>query len=157
MAGLTAAWALSAPECRDRFDVTVFERQWALGGKGASTRGVHERIEEHGLHVWLGYYDNAFRLMREVYDELDDPESPIGSWRDAFVPAGRVGVEDLENGSWSHWVATFKANELEPGLPRDTEGPLSIETVIRRGLRLLLDFAAALEAPREPVTAGVVI
>ena len=96
MAGLTAAWALSAPECRDRFDVTVFERQWKLGGKGASTRGLHRRIEEHGLHVWLGYYDNAFRLMREVYDELDrprrDPESPIATWRDAFLPAGRVGV-----------------------------------------------------------------
>ena len=28
------------------------------------------RIEEHGLHIWLGYYENAFRLLRECYAEL---------------------------------------------------------------------------------------
>jgi uncharacterized protein with NAD-binding domain and iron-sulfur cluster len=161
MAGLTAAWALSMPECRDRFEVTVFERQWKLGGKGASTRGVHQRIEEHGLHVWLGYYDNAFRLMRELYDELDrprrDPESPIATWRDAFLPAGRVGVEDRADGSWSHWMASFDHNDIEPGWSRGAAGPFSFPTLLQRGLRLLLDVSASLEEPHEPATAGVAI
>jgi uncharacterized protein with NAD-binding domain and iron-sulfur cluster len=160
MAGLTAAWALSAPECRDRFDVTVFERQWRLGGKGASTRGVHQRIEEHGLHVWLGYYDNAFRLMREVYEELDrtrrDPESPIATWRDAFVPAGRVGVEDRGDGSWSHWVASFGHNDIEPGSANGPVGPLSLPMLLQRGVRLLLDFSASLEEPLEPAAEVVI-
>jgi uncharacterized protein with NAD-binding domain and iron-sulfur cluster len=161
MAGLTAAWALSAPECRDRYEVTVFERDWKLGGKGASTRGVHQRIEEHGLHVWLGYYDNAFRLMRELYDELDrprrDPESPIATWRDAFLPAGRVGVEDRADGSWSHWVASFDHNDVEPGWVGGPAGPFSVPALLQRGLRLLIDFAASLDQPPEPATAGVVI
>ena len=26
--------------------------------------GVADRIEEHGLHLWMGFYENAFRLMR---------------------------------------------------------------------------------------------
>ena len=37
--GLSAAWALTAtPALRERFDVTVYERSWRLGGKGASGR-----------------------------------------------------------------------------------------------------------------------
>ena len=63
MAGLAAAWRLSE-ELGAGAEITVYEQGWQLGGKGASGRGVHGRIEEHGLHVWLGYYDNAFRLIR---------------------------------------------------------------------------------------------
>ena len=62
IAGLAAAWELSGEA-----EVTVYERDWRLGGKGASSRGEHGRIEEHGLHVWGGFYHNAFRTMREVY------------------------------------------------------------------------------------------
>ena len=106
-------------EARDEFDVTVYQRGWRLGGKAASSRGVNGRIEEHGLHVWLGYYDNAFRLVRDVYDELDrattDPACPIATWRHAFSPAERVGVGDGFGDDWSHWVATFGQNDEEPG------------------------------------------
>src|SRR6476469_3166317 len=155
MAGLAAAWRLSSPENRDRYDtITVYQRGGRLGGKGASHRGVNGRIEEHGLHVWLGYYDNAFRLMRQVYGELDrGPEYPIRGWRDAFVPAGHVGVEDGD----THWLARFDGNELEPGLASSPSGPLSIATVVQRGLRLLLDFVAAGEELPEPAPAGVFI
>src|SRR5437764_5364611 len=141
MAGLTAAWALSGPDERGEIDVCVYEREPYLGGKGASTRGGHGRIiEEHGLHVWLGYYDNAFRLMREVYDELDrpltDPGCPIATWRDAFEPADLVGVEDFRDGRWSHWVAPFGRNALEPGAPGAPAQPLGVATFVRRGLGL---------------------
>ena len=82
MAGLSAAWRLSEPGWRDRFEsITVYQRGWRLGGKGASSRGPNDRIEEHGLHIWLGSYENAFTLLRECYAELDrehtDPAAPI--------------------------------------------------------------------------------
>ena len=82
MAGLSAAWRLSEPGWRDHFDsITVYQRGWRLGGKAASSRGHNGRIEEHGLHVWLGSYDNSFGLLRECYAELDrattDPAAPI--------------------------------------------------------------------------------
>ena len=68
MAGLAAAWRLSEPGWDEEFEsITVYQRGWRLGGKGASSRGRHGRIEEHGLHVWLGWYENAFRLLRECY------------------------------------------------------------------------------------------
>jgi uncharacterized protein with NAD-binding domain and iron-sulfur cluster len=149
MAGLTAAWALSGPDERDDLDICVYERAPHLGGKGASTRGIHGRIEEHGLHVWLGYYDNAFRLMREVYDELDrpatDPDCPIATWQDAFGPADLVGVEDDRDGGWSHWVTAFGRNDLEPGTADEGAPPMGVATFVRRGLGLLLDFLGSLE------------
>ena len=162
MAGLAAAWSLSAAEHRDATEVTVYQRGWRLGGKAASSRGVHGRIEEHGLHVWLGYYENAFRLVREVYGELDrrrtDPGCPIATWDDAFAPAERVGVGDGSGDDWTHWVATFARNDDEPGASTTPGGPLSVATFVRRGLGLLLDFSTSIRRRQAaPEPAGVVL
>ena len=57
MGALTTAYELSAtPELQARYDVTVYQVGWRLGGKGASGRGPHSRIQEHGLHIWMGCY-----------------------------------------------------------------------------------------------------
>ncbi|HEU4546582.1 MAG TPA: FAD-dependent oxidoreductase, partial [Microlunatus sp.] len=147
MAGLAAAWRLSGELGADA-EITVYEQGWQLGGKGASGRGVHGRIEEHGLHVWLGYYDNAFRLIRQVYDDLDRdetaPDCPTRRWRDAFSPAGRVGVEERAGRGWQHWVATFSATSGEPGDDGAPGGTASVAEFLRRGVRLLADFSASL-------------
>ena len=88
-AGIAAAFELSRPQHRGKYQVTVYQLGWRLGGKGASGRGPAARIEEHGFHVWMGFYENAFRLIRECYDELgrDPRECRIASWRDALFPA----------------------------------------------------------------------
>src|ERR1700761_1570670 len=107
MAGLAAAWRLTRPGGVGA-DVTVYQRGFRLGGKGASSRGLHGRIQEHGLHVWPGYYDNAFRLLRDCYDELGrsyhDPDAPIQNFRDAFFPASTIG---LTTDAGTPWIATF--------------------------------------------------
>ena len=126
MAGLVAAWRLSEPGWRERFSsITVLERGFRLGGKGASSRGRHGRVEEHGLHVWIGYYENAFRVMRECYAELDRdrtaPSCPIRGWRDAFLPTGALGLFDRDPDGWGPWVARFSTNRLLPGEP-DADG-----------------------------------
>ena len=43
---------------------------WLLG-KGASIRSPNGRIEEHGLHVLFGYYDDMFDVMGRCYETLD--------------------------------------------------------------------------------------
>lgn len=162
MAGLAAAWRLSRPGGPDA-QITVYQRGGRLGGKGASSRGVDGRIEEHGLHVWLGYYDNAFRLMREVYDELDrattDPACPIRTVDDAFSPANTIG---LGIGLGDEWVATFPTNDLVPG--QGDSGAPTVAEVLGRLVALSTRFASSLDAsavrpravlstrPRRPTT-----
>jgi uncharacterized protein with NAD-binding domain and iron-sulfur cluster len=117
-AGLTAAFELTRPELSGRYQVTVFQRGWRLGGKGASGRGAGGRIEEHGLHIWMGFYENAFRLIRQCYEELgrDSAQCPIARWEDAFVPDPATGVMDaLAQEAPAPWIAWFPPGAGTPG------------------------------------------
>ena len=91
---MTAAnYLTSTPELRERYDVTVYQQGWQLGGKGATGRdpreGYADRIYEHGLHMWLGWYHNAFETIQNVYAEWNmAPNNPFkqNGWKDAFEP-----------------------------------------------------------------------
>lgn len=160
MGGLAAAWRLSEPGWQEELEsITVYQRGWRLGGKGASSRGSNGRIEEHGLHLWLGYYENSFRLLRECYAELDrattDPAAPIRTWREAMLPAGTVGLEDRRLDGWHHWLGQFTANGLEPGEADAGGGEFSIRDVPRRALQLITDFFDSL--PEEHPPTGVLV
>jgi len=120
-AALTAVFELTRPVHQGRYEVTVYQQGWRLGGKGASGRGPSGRIEEHGLHLWMGWYENAFRLMRQCYEELDrDPAlCRIATWRDAFKPDSFTGaMEQTLNGEWRCWRAALP---IAPGLPGDSQ------------------------------------
>ncbi len=152
MAGLAAAWRLSEPD-GERPEVTVYQRGWRLGGKGASSRGPNGRIEEHGLHVWLGFYDNAFRLLRSCYEELDrprsDPGCPIQGWRDAFRPASTVGLGRTGESESPLWLAQFPENDRLPGGPPGAD-ELTTADFLERGLALLGRFGGSLDPPWAP-------
>ncbi|RAV17247.1 amine oxidase [Mycolicibacterium sp. GF69] len=155
MAGLSAAWRLSEPGWRDRFDaITVYQRGWRLGGKAASSRGPHGRIEEHGLHIWLGSYENAFGLLRECYTELDrattDPGAPIQAWDQALIPADNLGLADRWGDDWLTWLGTFTRNEELPGEPHSTGREITAVGFLRRAAQLLVDFTRSLR-DAEPV------
>jgi len=64
-AALTAAFELSRPEHCGRYEVTVYQMGFRLGGKGASSRGVAHRIEEHWLHVWPGVNEKPFGALAQ--------------------------------------------------------------------------------------------
>jgi len=70
---ITTVYAMTRdPSWRERYEITVYQLGWRLGGKGASGRNlaVGARIQEHGLHVWAGFYDNALRCIRGCYEDL---------------------------------------------------------------------------------------
>lgn len=149
MAGLSAAWRLSEPGWRDRFEsITIYQRGWRLGGKGASSRGENGRIEEHGLHVWIGSYENAFTLIRECYTELDrattDPSVPVQTWDQAFIPANDVGATDRWKGHWQLWLGRFTGNDELPGEPDRPDGEMTGVRFVQRALQLILDFSDSL-------------
>jgi uncharacterized protein with NAD-binding domain and iron-sulfur cluster len=125
VSGMVAAMALTEPEMAGRYDVTVYQMGWRLGGKGASGRNAacDSRIEEHGLHIWFGFYDNAFTWMRRCYDALRQPLDhplrppgvPLRTLEDAFKPQDFFIFNDLVNGTWHEWLLEMPRNFQPPG------------------------------------------
>ncbi len=120
MASLAAAWELTNdPDRRRELDITIYQLGWRLGGKGASGRNASmgQRIEEHGLHVWFGCYDNAFRLLRHCYEELDRPAgAPMATLEEAFAPANETPYFEHVHGQWKVWPIWFPPNPERPGV-----------------------------------------
>jgi uncharacterized protein with NAD-binding domain and iron-sulfur cluster len=151
-AGVTAAFELTRPEHAGKYEVTLYQQGFRLGGKGASGRGPADRIEEHGLHLWMGFYENAFRLMRECYAELArDPKTcRIADWRDAFAPDNYCGVMDLSlEGTWTPWTVHFPAM---PGFPGDSDSPktLGVLDYLARAASLVVTLLQAIRSKAEP-------
>lgn len=158
-AGVAAAYWLSAPEQNGRYRVTLYTQGWRLGGKCASGRNADkaDRIEEHGLHMLMGCYQNAFATLRNCYAEWRrvkiDPENPFQTWRDAFLPQRLVTLMECDGdgaeASWSPWNFPFPWLPGEPG-----DGPLApdcdAEEVGCEGLHLIhqmIDWAHAHISP----------
>lgn len=160
-ASIAAAFELSRPEHGGKYDITVYQQGWRLGGKGASGRGPSGRIEEHGLHLWMGHYDNAFRLIRDCYEELNrDPATcPLATWTDAFKAAPDVGVtERTSDGRWRNLLAGFRPSDGFPGDPYSETNPLTVQALLSRAAGLLATLMQSAQqsaaAPREDDTVG---
>lgn len=153
---VTAAYAITQlPDWQDRYEITLYQMGWRLGGKGASGRNADagERIEEHGLHIWAGFYDNAFRLMRDCYevmvrDGLRDAGSPLGTLEKAFQGLDHfLLAEDVpqpDGGIALHpWRIDFPPNDRIPGTGGALPTPLAL-------FRMLLDRIARLMRQDRP-------
>lgn len=116
---MTAAFYLTdQPGWQERYDITVYQMGWRLGGKGASGRNAKfgQRIEEHGLHIWFGFYDNAFGVMRKAYELLQRaPGAPLRTWKDAFKPHDYIVLTEFINKEWKIWPLEFPYKPGEPG------------------------------------------
>lgn len=156
-AGLAAAWELS--RCPG-YEVEVFESSFRLGGKGASGRDGYGRIHEHGLHVWLGCYENAFRLMRECYAEVAahgwGPLGTTGATRlahgsidEAFLPEPHIGVGGIDaKGEFNVWRGVLPPAKGAPGDPLDVHSnPFSLTNYLLRCLELVKTLVQSLVAP----------
>jgi uncharacterized protein with NAD-binding domain and iron-sulfur cluster len=112
-----AFWLTDDPAWRQTFEsVTVYQQGWRLGGKGAAGRGMRNRIEEHGLHLWGGFYPNAFHMIRRCYEQLGRPAThPLATWDKAFEAANGFCAEELVDGVWKPWLADLPAHDGDPG------------------------------------------
>jgi uncharacterized protein with NAD-binding domain and iron-sulfur cluster len=134
LGSLTTAFELSSRG----YDVTIYQLGWRLGGQGASGRNLtdHGRIEEHGLHIWFGFYHNAFRMMGQVYGELGrPPDHPLSTVERAFVGADQhLFLEHLDTGL-KKWLIEFPHDD---GFPGTSDGDLpDVHELLQR----LVNFA----------------
>lgn len=120
IAALSTAFELtSQPGWQDRFDITMYQLGWRLGGKCATGRGPNDRIQEHGIHGFLGCYYNALPMMREVYEALGRKkgEQPLATFDEAFKPESFVLMWEFIDNNWKQWPFTAPTNDLSPGDP----------------------------------------
>lgn len=146
---MTAAFHLtSAPDWRERYDITVYQLGWRLGGKGASGRN-HERadrIEEHGFHLLFGFYDNAFALIQRLYGELARPaDAPLARWDQAFQPHRYFVLEEDVGGRPVPWQFEFPDIDGVPGQGGELPTPWQIVKLLLAWAREL--FGRSYEAP----------
>ncbi len=160
MGGLTAAYELSHPRHGGKYEITVYQMGWRLGGKGASgrNRDKSDRIEEHGLHVWMGFYENAFRMMRECYEELGmragkqgkRSQHAFATIEEAFLPDHHVGVAcppRQAGDPWLTWTAWFPPMDGQPGDPlKGDRNPFTLNGYLTRSIFLARTLMLSLVA-----------
>ena len=128
-AGVAAAYWLSHPAQNGKFAVTLYSLGWRLGGKCASGRNAAQNnsIEEHGLHMLMGCYQNGFATMRACYLDWrkikSDPTNMFQVWSDAFLPQRLITMMQYDTTAsppaWTPWDFPFPQTLGEPG-----DGPL---------------------------------
>ena len=122
VSAMTAACYLTEKaNWQTEYDITVYQMGWRLGGKGASGRNAEygQRIEEHGLHVWFGFYANSFTTLQKVYADLDRPANmPLATFDQAFKPHSFIALEEQIEDRWKSWGIEFP---LIPGNPANTD------------------------------------
>ena len=77
--GLSTAYHLTAASNprADELDVTVYQMGWRLGGKGATGRdSENDRILEHGIHGFAGFYWNSTEMLKGAYEVMNPGAVP---------------------------------------------------------------------------------
>lgn len=171
--GVTAAVGLSAGDWQQHYaSITLYQQGWRLGGKGASGRRAGDlRIEEHGLHIWFGFYENAFRMLRECHEELDQLATPgpprwklaFTDMESSFTACGPITLADHDGCGWKPWVADFFQfdddrpwSETDPRPPGQQPEDWSAVYFAARCVFLAADVVASLlgGGPHATIVAG---
>ncbi|HEY3822637.1 MAG TPA: FAD-dependent oxidoreductase [Polyangiaceae bacterium] len=119
MAGVAAAWTLvHNPPPDVTYDVTIYEASWRLGGKCASGRKISDgsyRVEEHGIHILMGFYSQLLRILRDCYAEVGPMGLGFPPFAQALEPSDLLQLPDEINGRWDFWPITFPSSSQKPG------------------------------------------
>lgn len=143
MSALAAVYELTSYEgWEDAYDITIYQMGWRLGGKTATGRGPNQRIQEHGIHIAQGWYNNAFRLIQDAYKTCEvnnlTPDSPFQTWEQAFDKENTTLLTqfDKTNRKWISRNITFPGDNLIPG----QGGPPPLSDIIYKVIYLILEM-----------------
>jgi uncharacterized protein with NAD-binding domain and iron-sulfur cluster len=100
--------------------ISLYTQGWRFGGKCATGQNqtAGARIEEHGLHVLIGCYENAFHTIRACYGEWQPRlGSPFHEVSDAFTPEWQLTLmeQDDPDDAWTPWEFFFPPSAGMPG------------------------------------------
>ena len=144
MASLSAAHELTDYEgWQDKYEITLYQVGWRLGGKTSTGRNECDRIEEHGIHILQGWYDTTFRLLRSIYEERKKenlaPGSPLQDlFKDGLVANNTTLLTEFipELGKWVNWPLILPETIEQPGIG----SPLPMWALIKKGMAIMLEM-----------------
>jgi uncharacterized protein with NAD-binding domain and iron-sulfur cluster len=155
VSGLATAFALTDPTnnpgWKDRYSVDVYQMGWRVGGKCATGRDAdnHDRIQEHGIHVFGNMYFNSLRMVKAVQEEVVwDAHDKFRTMDTAFLPSVITLNTEWMNDQWHNYLGRFP---LSDGVPWD--GPVwpDLQQLIQGSLSMVNQgLADALEGRRKP-------
>jgi uncharacterized protein with NAD-binding domain and iron-sulfur cluster len=117
--------------------------------------------------VWLGFYENAFRMMRECYEQAslhrwspraEDPNDRLahGSFEEAFFPEPHIGVAGRN--AARDWVVWSGYLPPAKGLPGDDlvpeSNPFTLASYLLRCVALLKTLMLSVIGPPQDDTPG---
>ena len=114
-AALSALFELTGVEgWRDRYEITVYQMGWRLGGKCATGRGPNGRICEHGIHAFSGGYYNALGMMARCYQEMAKLKPPgfLHNFDDAFIPGDAVLLWEADGRELKTYPYELRKNNI---------------------------------------------
>ncbi len=145
MAALATAFELTQRgDLQGRFDITIYQMGWRLGGKGATGRDHEGRVVEHGLHIWFGCYENAFRMLRAAYKEWNTCDGQkIKSCEDALRAQhdSAIGVGDGSEIICLNWPSALG----NPGIDVPDLSPFSAFSQMLRVVQCFYDQLVKLD------------
>ncbi len=155
-----AFWLSATRELREKYAVTVYTQGWRLGGKGASGRSLvtlqnggrsveGSRIEEHGLHMMMGFYETAFHVIQSCYERIAwEPDAAFTRWNQAFEAQRQITLMLRKPGAeaarpWRPWNLRFIRLPGTPGDERLALEPRAdyMAQAVHRVLELLVQRA----------------
>ena len=125
----TAFELTNTPELRARYEVSLHQIGWRLGGKcsSARNRSARGRNEEHGLHVLGGFYHNVFSQLRPLYEEWaevsPDTAIPFGT---AFRGHNTFTLMQPQPDDWRAVCVELPPNDMVPGVDPKLVTPAEI-------------------------------
>jgi uncharacterized protein with NAD-binding domain and iron-sulfur cluster len=151
MGSLAALFALtSQPNWHARFEITVLQLGFRLGGKCASGRNAkaRHRNEEHGLHVLGGFYHNTFSLLRDCYAEWPKCSGSALDFNTTFFPQQEFVLCQRYGSIYKYILMPFEPNEKLPGVDPTQLTPLGM---IKQLFQMLVDYNVGELIPDEVV------
>ncbi len=124
MAAMTTAFWLTEKEgWQDEYEITIYQMGWRLGGKAVSGRDVRpgygHRIQEHGLFILLGLYENTFKTYRRVLEQLGKIDPPpvetFRTWDEALKRDSIFTAPETLSEQWWFSALLFPENDGVPG------------------------------------------
>jgi uncharacterized protein with NAD-binding domain and iron-sulfur cluster len=156
MGAMSAVFELTRhPGWEKDYEITVYQQGWRLGGKCASGRNPDHswRNEEHGLHVFMGFYERLLTMLEECYEAQQQlPGERMAPGRQAsrkaagsrfkhlaelLVPRDTISFIEQVKGTQPIWTLRFKPRGTAQK-PQKVADPEELLVQMRPRLKKLL-------------------